>query len=91
MEYAEFSDLTRQTISGLLDRIPAKYHEGLQSLLIGGELRLAVDQLMKGLERLQIPVTPAERDDLARMLAYLKEPASRLDGLLIASEADSDS
>ncbi len=88
MEYEEFDTLTRATVRGFMGRLPEKYHDGFNGMLFAGELRLAVDQLTKGLERLQIPVTPAERDNLVRMLAYLKEPASRLDGLTIASESD---
>ena len=89
MEYAEFSDLASSTIRGLTDRIPAKYHEGFDLLLYGGELRLAVEDLLATLEDDQIQITPAERDNLVRMLAYLKEPASRLERIRVSAASGS--
>ncbi|MGH3714545.1 MAG: DUF6189 family protein [Micromonosporaceae bacterium] len=69
----------------MYDRIPAQYHEGMEAALDGGELRIAVEDLMAGLAQLRIPVTPAERDRLAHMLAYLKEPESKLDTLNVVA------
>ncbi|MGH3646587.1 MAG: hypothetical protein ACRDTM_05365 [Micromonosporaceae bacterium] len=89
MDYAQFHDLVETTIRGMYDRIPAKYHKGLEELLEVGELRLAVDQLIGGLARFNTPVTPAERNSLARMLARLKEPESRLDDLNVVEASRS--
>ncbi|MGH3739016.1 MAG: hypothetical protein ACRDT6_25975 [Micromonosporaceae bacterium] len=85
MEYWEFSELTQATIRGTYDRIHARYHDGFEGLFVGGELRLAVEELLGGLVRFNTPITPAERDDLARILAYLKEPASKLDRLNVTT------
>ncbi|MGH3646168.1 MAG: hypothetical protein ACRDTM_03180 [Micromonosporaceae bacterium] len=85
MEYAEFSALTNETVRGLLDRLPVKYHHGFEAALIGGELRMTVEALMKTLVADHVPVTLAERDNLGRMLAYLKEPPSGLDQLNVTT------
>jgi hypothetical protein len=89
MEYADFSELTRATLHGMHDRIPAKYREGFEQLLEMGELRLAVEDLLATLEDDQVPITPAERGNLVRMLAYLKEPASRLDKIRVIAVSGS--
>ena len=44
MDYPEFSELTHATVNQLLDRVPAKYRDGFESLLIGGELRKVMYQ-----------------------------------------------
>lgn len=85
MEYPEFSEMTKATIRGMYDRIPAEFHDGMEAALDGGELRIAVDDLMAGLTQLRIPVTQAERNSLAQMLAYLKEPESKLDTLNVVA------
>lgn len=85
MDYPEFSDLTYATVNNFLDRVPAKYRKGFEYLLIGGEERLAVNDLAATLVQDQVPVTPAERDDVRRLLEFLKEPTDRLDHLNVVS------
>ncbi|MGH3714193.1 MAG: hypothetical protein ACRDT4_12135 [Micromonosporaceae bacterium] len=84
MEYSDFDELTRVTIRGMYDRIPEEYHEDFEGLFQAGELRHAVDMLLGGLTRLQLEITPAERDRLATLLQHLKEPESRLDSIVVA-------
>lgn len=83
MDYAEFHDLTATTVRGLYDRIPTKYHDGFESLINAGELRFVVEDLLTGLKDDRVSITPAEKTNLAKMVAYLEEPASTLDGLII--------
>jgi len=81
VEYAEFSDLTEATIRGMYDRIPAKYHEDFESLFIGGEVGLAVETLVAGLARFNIPIKLSERDNLAILLRWMRKTESELDAL----------
>lgn len=87
MDYPEFSELTHTTVTRLLDRVPAKYREGFESLLIGGELRMAVNDLLTTLVDDQVPVTPAEQVNVRRLLEYLKEPTDKLDQLNVIPTA----
>ncbi|MGH3740361.1 MAG: hypothetical protein ACRDT1_03385 [Micromonosporaceae bacterium] len=91
MDYADFSQLAKTTIRGMYDRIPAKYHEGFEDLFIGGELRLAVEDLVGGLHRFDTAVTPVERENLSQMLTYLGEPVSKLDGIRVEGEGHGES
>jgi hypothetical protein len=88
VEYKEFSDLARTTIRGMYDRIPVQYHEGFESLFIGGEMDLAVETLVGGLARFSTPITPAERETLARLLREMNQPESRLDSLNVIALGD---
>ena len=81
MEYREFSDLTKVTVRGMYDRIPSKYHEDFESLFIGGEIGLAVETLVGGLARFNIPIKPSERDNLAILLRWMRKTESELDAL----------
>lgn len=90
MEYAEFHDLVESTIHGMYDRIPAKYHQGFESLFVGGELEIAVDTLIGGLMRFNIPTKPSERDKLAVILREMNQPESRLDSLNVVAPGDQD-
>jgi len=78
MDYAEFSQLCETTVTTFLDRVPARYREGFESLLIGGEQRMALTDLFLTLVDDQVPVTPAERENIRRLLEYLKEPTDSL-------------
>jgi hypothetical protein len=88
MEYVEFHDLVESTIHGMYDRIPAEYHEDFDSLFIGGELEIAVDTLVVGLARLNLPITPTERDKLTVILQEMNQPESRLDSLNVIAPGD---
>lgn len=90
MEYAEFSDLAMSTIRGMYDRIPAKYHEGFEDLFLGGEEGEAVETLIAGLARFNIPITSTEREMLALLLRDMNQPESRLDGLNVITPGDQD-
>lgn len=85
MDYPEFSELTYTMVTNFLDRIPGKYRKDFEYLLIGGEDRMAVTNLAVTLADDQVPVTPAERDDVRRLLEYLKESTDRLDHLNVVS------
>jgi len=86
MDYAEFSQLANTTLDAFLGRVPARYREGLESLIIGGEQRLAVTNLATTLVADQVPVTTAERDGVRRLLEYLNEPIDNLDALNVSPE-----
>lgn len=88
MEYAEFSDLAMSTIRGMYDRIPAKFHEGFEDLFLGGEDGEAVEMLIDGLARFNTPITPAERETLARLLREMNQPESRLDSLNVITPGE---
>ncbi|HEU4426195.1 MAG TPA: hypothetical protein VFR67_26960 [Pilimelia sp.] len=85
MDYAQVHALTTSTIRGMYDRIPAQYHNGFEVAFGAGELRQAVDMLIGGLKRFHTPITPAERDNLARVLRHLEEPESRLAGINVGA------
>jgi hypothetical protein len=87
MDYPEFSELARTTLTRFLDRVPAKYREGFESLLTGGELRMAVNDLLVTLVDDQVPVTSADREDVRLLLKYLKEPTDKLDRLNVVAQA----
>jgi len=87
MEPAEFSELTHRTTANLVGRIPARYREAMEGLLIGGEMRLVVTNLAITLVDDQVPVTAAERDDVRRLLEHLKEPTDNLARLNVVPEA----
>jgi hypothetical protein len=70
-------------VTRLLDRVPTAHRDGFASLLAGGELRMAVEDLLTTLVDDQVPVTPAEREDVRRLLEYLKQPLDKLDHLHI--------
>lgn len=42
--------------------------------------------LIGGLERLHLPIAPAERETLIALLRYLKEPETRLDTIKVTAE-----
>ncbi len=86
MDNAEFTELTEATVRGLLNRVPAKYREGFQVALDGGELTIAVEGLMMTLVDDQVPVTRTEHDNLALLLAHLKQPSSALNRLNVRSQ-----
>jgi hypothetical protein len=87
MDYEEFHELTVATVRGMYDRIPERFHDGFETAFEVGELRQAVDMLIGGLKRFAMPITAAERDNLARMLRHLREPESRLDGIEVRKPA----
>jgi len=87
MDYAEFSELTHRTMADLLDRIPAKYREGFEGLLIAGELRTVVTDLVTTLVDDRVRVTAEERDDVRRLLEDLGEPTDNLARLNVVPEA----
>ncbi|MGH3740359.1 MAG: hypothetical protein ACRDT1_03375 [Micromonosporaceae bacterium] len=91
MNHAEFHDLVESTIRGMYDRIPERYHEGFEIAFKVGELGPAVEELLGGLQRFDTPITPAERDNLTRVLNYLNEPVSRLDGIAVTYVPSRDS
>ncbi|MGH3740360.1 MAG: hypothetical protein ACRDT1_03380 [Micromonosporaceae bacterium] len=92
MDYGDFHDLVESTTRGMYDRIPARYHEAFEIAFKVGELGPAVDQLLAGLVRFNIPIAPGERENLVRMLRYLDEPESRLDGVIVTTDgADRES
>lgn len=86
MEYDEFAELAEQTIEQLLDRIPERYRKPIGSLMYAGEEREAVTNLAATVADDQVPVTADERDDLRRLLEYLKEPTGTLSRLNVAPE-----
>ena len=88
MDYAEFSRLCETTVRAFLGRIPAKYREDFEYLLTGGEQRMAVTNLAVTLVDDQVPVTPAECEDVRRLLEYLKEPTDKLDQLNVIPTHD---
>jgi hypothetical protein len=87
MDYPEFSELAHTTVTRFLDRVPARYREAFESLLIGGEQRMAVTNLAITLVDDQVPVTPVEREDVRRLLEFLKEPTDKLDQLNVVRQA----
>lgn len=48
---------------------------------------MAVNDLLLTLVDDQVPVTPAEREDVRRLLEYLKEPTDKLDRLNVVPQA----
>jgi len=84
MEQWQFHQRARAIVNRFLPRVPADQVEGYESMLIGGELSMAVEDLMATLTVRQIPVTPAELADLRALLTYLEQPLDQLDRLTVA-------
>jgi hypothetical protein len=85
MEQWEFHQLAHATVTRFLHRIPARYAGGFEAELDGGEYSTAVENLVLTLVNDSVPVAPTERDDLRRLLEYLHESSSKLDGLNVVS------
>jgi hypothetical protein len=88
MQQWEFHELARATVERLLARVPAQYRAGFEAELDGGEYVLAVEELVLTLIRDQVPVAPAELDDLRRLLAHLRQPLTRLDAVLCSGRPE---
>ncbi len=82
MSQQEFHELAHRMVVGFLPRIPDRYVEGFEAELDGGEYALAVENLVLTLVNDRVPVTTAEREDLHRLLDYLNQPTTALDGLV---------
>lgn len=83
MELWEFNELAESTINSFKSRVPAELVDGYESMLAGGELSMAVEDLVDTVSADRIPVTEAERDLLRRLLEYLGQPTGELDTLNI--------
>ena len=79
----EFHELAETMVNRFISRIPAKYVDGFEAELDGGEYRIAIENLVLTLVNDKVPVAPAERDDIRRLLDYLSEPTAALDGLTV--------
>lgn len=88
MEQREFHDLAQATVTSFLPRVSAKYVSGLEAELDGGEYSTAVENLVLTLVNDKVPVSPAERDDLKRLVAYLDQPVGTLDELTVVPHED---
>jgi len=86
MEDWQFHELIVTTVSRFLHRIPVKYVGGFEAELGGGEYALAVENLVLTLVNDKVPVTPAEKEDLRRLVEYLNEPTAALDDLTLTSQ-----
>lgn len=84
MDDAEIDDLIERIVELFLPRVPPRYVDGFESMMDAGEYALAVDDLVATLVVENVPVTPAERDDLRRLLEATNEPTDRLDRLTLA-------
>ncbi|WP_424187295.1 hypothetical protein ACOBQX_05635 [Actinokineospora sp. G85] len=83
MDLVKLHNQTRELLEALADRLPADRLAGYRSLSAAGEWAELVDLVGASLVKRQIPVTPAERDQLAEVLAqfppnpeyrYLSDP-----------------
>jgi hypothetical protein len=91
MEQWEFHDMTKATVDRFMPRIPEKYVEGFESALHGGEFGMVVDDLVLTVVKDHVPVTASERDDLCRLLVYLRRPTEILDELTMVRVPELDS
>jgi frataxin-like iron-binding protein CyaY len=85
MEQSEFHELTEATVARFLDRIPARYVDGFEAELDGGEYTMAVENLVLTLVNDKVPVTQSEQEDLRQLLDYLNQPTSKLDDLTMSA------
>jgi len=83
MELDEFIELVDTTTERLRPRLDPLQAEIVAQHSSAGAWDEAVDVLVATVLRHRVPVTPAERDDLRRLLADLGLPVARLDGLHI--------
>ena len=87
MQQWEFHELAQAIVTRFLDRVPARYVDGFEAALDGGEYSMAVEDLVLTLVNDKVPVTPVEREDLHRLLDYLNQPVDALDGLTLVFQA----
>lgn len=83
MRRDEFRPLALQVIDGFKARIS---HDGLSLLeypLSGGELGLAIEDLVGVIVDEGVPVTITEREQLRGLLNYLEQPSNIVDQLRV--------
>jgi len=86
MELDEFMGAADALIDQFAPRIDQQQAKLIRRAAYAGEWREAIDVLVATLVERQDPVSPGERDELLRLLAYMKEPAERIDGLAVSTE-----
>jgi hypothetical protein len=83
MEYPEFSSLARQTMAGLLDRLPTQFRAPFEGAMVAGELRYGVKHLALVVRAQEVPVTAEEQQAFRRLLEYLGEPTTAADEMTV--------
>jgi hypothetical protein len=87
MELIEFMNAADALIERLAPRIDPQQAKLMRRTAYAGEWGETIDELIATLLARRTPVTPDERDELLRLLAYMKEPADRIDGLVVSGES----
>lgn len=77
----EYSEQVEQVIEAFMPRVPERLVKGFNSMMLGGEYSMAVDDLMATLVKRQIAVTPVERDTLRNLLDYQGSSAENVERL----------
>lgn len=91
MELLDFIHLVDKVVHQFVDRVDPVTAEFIQTMSDTGEWGEAIECLMAALTQDQIPVTPTERADLARLVNDLQRQTAPIDDLnVVSSTGQSD-
>lgn len=91
MEIREFIQLVNTTIDRLTPKLEARPADRIRRSAEAGAWEVAIPELVAVLANEQIPVSPADRDDLNRLITQLGEPVEDIDRLIVEDGADQPS
>lgn len=74
MDYAEFVEVGTDLVTGIMPRIPERWREAIAMQIEDGiqEPKYFMEDLITLLERDRVPITPAERDTVVRLMKHRK-------------------
>lgn len=83
MDDSAVAKLTAELPGRYVARLPAQTINDLEIIASGGETPELLHLLTHALAKYHTPISPAEREELAAMLAACEMPTSLLDGITI--------